>query len=271
MDQNTNIISASETAVSTDSGLNTINSLTATQPLASSNTLPLDSGHTAISGITDRLIDFLIVGGPVVWILLAMSIVAVSIVLIKFLQFFIVKPERVSAINASLTKWQQGKYELAEGLLNQKYSVEYVALTAMKALNSKNMSDTMLREELGRIATLKLNDLRSYLRPLELIATLSPLLGLLGTVLGMVVAFQQMEAAGNQVDPSVLSGGIWQALLTTAVGLSVAIPVVVAHTWAERKVERVSALMNDAITQIFTHKPATVKAVKTSKELSNVA
>ena len=68
----------------------------------------------------------------------------------------------------------------------------------------------------------------------------------------MIVAFQQMEAAGNQVDPSVLSGGIWQALLTTAVGLAVAIPVVTLHNWMERKVERVAALMNDTVTQIFT-------------------
>jgi biopolymer transport protein ExbB len=55
------------------------------------------------------------------------------------------------------------------------------------------------------------------------------LLGLFGTVLGMVEAFRQLELAGSQVDPAVLSGGIWQALLTTAVGLAVAIPAVLAH------------------------------------------
>lgn len=109
-----------------------------------------------------------------------------------------------------------------------------------------------MKEELDRVASLRLNQLRAYLRPLEVIASLSPLLGLLGTVLGMIVAFQQMEAAGNQVDPSVLSGGIWQALLTTAVGLAVAIPAVMAHNWMERKVERVAALMSDTVTRIFT-------------------
>ena len=68
----------------------------------------------------------------------------------------------------------------------------------------------------------------------------------------MIVAFQQMEAAGNQVNPSVLSGGIWQALLTTAVGMAVAIPVVAVHAWLERKTERVAALMSDSVTQVFT-------------------
>jgi biopolymer transport protein ExbB len=97
-----------------------------------------------------------------------------------------------------------------------------------------------------------LHELRAFLRPLEVIATLSPLLGLLGTVLGMIVAFQQMEAAGRQVDPTVLSGGIWQALLTTAVGLAVAIPVVAVHSWLERKTDRVAHHMNDAVTRVFT-------------------
>ena len=61
--------------------------------------------------------------------------------------------------------------------------------------------------------------MRSHLRVMEVIANLAPLIALLGTVLGMIEAFQAMELAGKQVDPSVLSGSIWEALLTTAVGL----------------------------------------------------
>ena len=59
----------------------------------------------------------------------------------------------------------------------------------------------------------------------------APLLGLLGTVFGMIDAFQQMEMAGNNINPSTLSGGIWEALLTTAVGLSVAIPTVLFESY----------------------------------------
>jgi biopolymer transport protein ExbB len=68
----------------------------------------------------------------------------------------------------------------------------------------------------------------------------------------MILAFQRMEEAGSQVDPSVLSGGIWQALLTTAVGLIVAIPVVALHNWLERKAERVAGVMQDVTTRVFT-------------------
>ena len=80
-----------------------------------------------------------------------------------------------------------------------------------------------------------------------------------------------MAAAGNQVDPSVLSGGIWQALLTTAVGLTVAIPVVAAHTWLERKIERIAILMNDVVTQLFTSHITLENVATNAKGLNHAA
>ena len=97
-----------------------------------------------------------------------------------------------------------------------------------------------------------LDVLRSNLRTLEVIATLSPLLGLFGTVLGMINAFQELQNAGNQVDPGILSGGIWLALTTTAIGLAVAIPAVLAHNWLDRRVERHERFMESSVTQVFT-------------------
>ncbi|KKM70936.1 hypothetical protein LCGC14_1435700 [marine sediment metagenome] len=201
-----------------------------------------------------QFMEFMQVGGPVVWILTAFSVIALTIVLVKICQLISTKPESSKHIKASLRAWEKGENILALQTLNSKRPVDEVVMLAIRGLSDKSTDINLLKEELDRIATLRLNQLRAYLRPLEVIATLSPLLGLLGTVLGMIVAFQQMEAAGNQVDPSVLSGGIWQALLTTAVGLAVAIPVVTMHNWLERKVERVAALMNDAVTQVFTVK-----------------
>jgi len=112
--------------------------------------------------------------------------------------------------------------------------------------------ETMVREEVSRIAKNHIARLRSWLRPLELIASLSPLLGLLGTVLGMIEAFRRLESAGNHVDPALLSGGIWQALLTTAVGLVVAIPVLLAHQWLDRRVDNCTHHMEDLTTRVFT-------------------
>ncbi|HAK63791.1 MAG TPA: flagellar motor protein MotA, partial [Alphaproteobacteria bacterium] len=82
-----------------------------------------------------------------------------------------------------------------------------------------------VEEEIGRIGGNQLVAMQSYFRWLEVIGNIAPLLGLLGTVMGMITAFQQLELAGSKVNPSILAGGIWEALLTTQVGLMVAIPV----------------------------------------------
>ncbi len=91
------------------------------------------------------------------------------------------------------------------------------------------------QEEIGK--------LRKNLRVLEVIATISPLMGLLGTVIGMVKAFNKVAQYKGQVDPSLLAGGIWEALLTTAAGLALAIPVVILLNYFERKVEAISFLL----------------------------
>lgn len=197
--------------------------------------------------------EFLDIGGPVVWILIAMSITALSIILLKVWQFVTTKPETLGTLDTALSMWRRGEcHEALMELDREVFSGEVVEI-AMYNLTQTQMEEDILREELDRVASAKLNDLRTLLPALEAIGTLSPLLGLLGTVLGMIGAFQAMEAAGTQVDPSVLSRGIWQALITTALGLSVAIPSLIAFNWMDRKIQRVATQMSDLVTQVFTH------------------
>lgn len=91
---------------------------------------------------------------------------------------------------------------------------------------------------------------------LELVATIAPLLGLLGTVLGMIAAFQVLQGSGNQADPADLAGGIWVALLTTAAGMAVAIPAGIALSWFEGITDRLQADLEDLATRIFIAAPA---------------
>ncbi len=100
-----------------------------------------------------------------------------------------------------------------------------------------------LTEKLSVIAQEEVNKLSKNIRALEVIATISPLMGLLGTVVGMVQAFNKVAEYKGQVDPSILAGGIWEALLTTAAGLTVAIPVTVMLHYFDRKIERRSFLL----------------------------
>jgi len=201
----------------------------------------------------DQLQSLVDAGGPIVVILLLLSTIALAVVLLKWWQLSHLRVESRSAVNEALTHWLKHESTAAinrlDGLRQPTARLVHLALINLRRPDI-NLAD--LREELTRVASQYLEDLHSHLRTLEVIATLSPLLGLLGTVLGMIEAFQQLEVSGNQINPGVLSGGIWQALLTTAFGLSVAIPVVLAHSWLERKVDRCRHNMEDAVTQVFT-------------------
>ena len=68
----------------------------------------------------------------------------------------------------------------------------------------------------------------------------------------MIEAFQALEQAGARADPSTLSGGIWEALLTTAAGLSVAIPTVAALNWLEQMHDNFRSIMEDTMSRLFT-------------------
>ncbi len=83
----------------------------------------------------------------------------------------------------------------------------------------------------------EIRGLERSLPVLSTIANIAPLLGLAGTVLGMVRAFAQIEDLHGKVDASVLAGGIWQALLTTLFGLAVAIPTVIAYNYLAARVQ----------------------------------
>ena len=92
----------------------------------------------------------------------------------------------------------------------------------------------------------------SGLRLLDLISMISPLLGLLGTVIGMVQSFQDLSLAEGSANASVLAGGIWLALLTTAGGLVVAIPAAIGASLLTGRVESAALKIESAVGQLLT-------------------
>ncbi|MEX2449315.1 MAG: MotA/TolQ/ExbB proton channel family protein [Rhodospirillales bacterium] len=205
-----------------------------------------------VSGMFDRALDLVFAGGPVVAILLVMSVVALAVIILKLWQFRSVKLSDRRSARRAVALHRAGKtreaFSVAAGSTNP---VTRVIALAIGGRLRGDLAEHAVREEVARFAADLLDSLRAYLRPLEVIATLAPLLGLFGTVLGMIDAFQQLEQAGSRVNPAVLSGGIWEALLTTAVGLGVAIPAVAVLNWLERIVDRVAHDMEDGVAQIF--------------------
>lgn len=196
-------------------------------------------------------------GGPVIAVLLLMSVVGLAIILAKSMQFAINRIHRFTEARAAVDLFLSGDREAARAMVSRtRAPAARLTALAIHGLTAAPLDAPRLREELTRVGNDELRALRGGLRPLELIASLAPLLGLLGTVLGMIEAFQAMEREGAGVSPAVLSGGIWQALTTTAVGLGVAIPAVASLSWLESRVERLGQEMDSLVTRLFTQAPA---------------
>lgn len=191
-------------------------------------------------------------GGPVVWLLIVLSITALTVIFYKLWHFrYLGIEQRLAAEffeHFAKKEFAQARM-LIQGAKSPRAKILHRALDLIEHTQLKQQE---CKAELLRIAKAKYHELSAYLRPLEIIATIAPLMGLFGTVLGMINAFQAMETAGTSVDPSVLSGGIWQALLTTAVGLAVAIPVSILHGWFERRVENQASQYEDDLQRFFT-------------------
>lgn len=204
-------------------------------------------------GLIDRLLALLDAGGPVVVILLVCSVVAVTIVLLKFWQFHAARLGDRGRTAEAVVLLRRGRGEEALALLaRSRNPVAQVVAQAIQGRQRRELPEAVVREEVLRSGNEAIEGLRTHLSALEMIGSVAPLLGLFGTVLGMIEAFRRLSEAGSQVDPAILSAGIWEALLTTAVGLAVAIPVVVLCNWFEGRVERLAHEMENLVTQVFT-------------------
>ncbi len=192
-------------------------------------------------------------GGPVMAIVIGFSFVAMTITFLKLYQFARLRISAQAFIETALAQWHGKRPQEALTVLRASPNpVARVLESAMDELSRPNADEERVREEVLRVAAVQLKQLSSYLRGLESIATLAPLLGLLGTVLGMIEAFQAIESSAGRVDPALLAGGIWEALLTTAAGLALGIPALALSYWLESIVEGVRHRMEDAVTRVFT-------------------
>lgn len=199
---------------------------------------------------------FLNKGGPAIWAIAILSVVTMALILYKVWRLLRMGAWAGRTTEQAVRLWERGRAEDARARLARRTNIRAtVARRAMEVRQDLALSDGEAREEISRVAKNQLARARGGLRALELISTIAPLLGLLGTVLGMISAFQTLQEAGSRADPAALAGGIWEALLTTAAGMAVAIPAGVALTWFESVVDRAQGDMEDASVRILTHSP----------------
>ncbi|MBD3763589.1 MAG: MotA/TolQ/ExbB proton channel family protein [Rhodobacterales bacterium] len=204
-------------------------------------------------GLADRLAQFLAMGGPAMWAIAALSVATLALILWKVAQLFAFGAWSGGRVTErAVALWQAGQDAQALALLAPRRSIRaQLARAAMTAAANPALDRPAAEAEAARVGRALLAQATAGLRGLELAATLGPLLGLLGTVTGMIAAFQALQDTGARADPATLAGGIWEALLTTAAGMAVAIPASAALTWFDSVAETLRHDMEDAATRIL--------------------
>jgi len=216
--------------------------------------------------------DFLILGGPAIWAIALLSLVTLALIIWKALAFARLGVWRRARAERAVDLWQAGR--AAAALTEAEAGVglrAHFAAAALRARSDPAMTDDWAREETARVGRRSLADAGVGLRALELIAAIAPLLGLLGTVLGMIEAFQTLQSAGASADPTALAGGIWEALLTTAAGMAVAIPALLALSWGESVIDALRLDLEDIAARILNGPAPSRAHAPTSLRLSGGA
>jgi biopolymer transport protein ExbB len=209
----------------------------------------------AMSGAMSDLLAVLDRGGVVMWVIAALSVATTALILWKLWRLALAGAWSARRAEAAVAAWVRGDAGAAAQLAGGDLRSRLVR-AAMAARRDPALDEAAAREETLRVARAGLAEARAGLRALDLVATVAPLLGLLGTVLGMIAAFQALQETGARADPALLAGGIWEALLTTAAGMAVAIPAGVALVWFESVADRLQGDMEDLATRVFLRGPA---------------
>lgn len=186
------------------------------------------------------MIQWFFKGGPVMWPLLLCSIIAVAVAIERVI--FWVRERRCNdqvLIHRALHLTERGLFE--EAVATAHVSKDAVARILLNGLSHHHFS---LEGALEVAVQAELKRMKRYLSVLDTIITVAPLLGIFGTVTGILKAFGSLE--GRIPDPQIVSGGIAEAIITTVAGLGIAIPTVIAYNYFCAKVE-------DAAGRISTH------------------
>lgn len=187
--------------------------------------------------------ELMMKGGPVMWPLLACSVVALAVVFERLLFWMAVGfRKNQPLINRIFTLTEEGDFDTAVQEGEASRCLVCGILTA--GLAHRNYG---LVQSLEAAAMHEIEKMKRSLSVLDTIITLAPLLGILGTVAGIIVSFDLLGEAGLE-DPKAVTGGIAQALITTAAGLAIAIVALLPYNALTRKVEKVTRHIEQLVT-----------------------
>ncbi|MBN1956588.1 MAG: MotA/TolQ/ExbB proton channel family protein [Desulfuromonadales bacterium] len=194
------------------------------------------------------MIEIFVRGGPLMYPILVCSVIGWAIFMERLYAYFRVRAALVSQQQKVIDLLHQEHVEDAVEFCRQQLSpLTKILLVVLKSRGGTRAHLKALAEEIGEREAV---GLQRYLGLLGTIANISPLLGLLGTVLGMIKAFNVIATEGMGT-PATLGGGISEALITTAAGLSVAVPMILLHRYLTSRAERLVLELEEATMRII--------------------
>lgn len=195
------------------------------------------------------MLEFLAKGGILVTPILLCSVLALAIFAERVIRFAILRKRGRHVAERVATAVTAGDMAGARRAAGESRSPMGRILS--QGLDVGNQDQETLEMVLVHATETEVRDLSRYLQSLATIANIAPLLGLLGTVIGMIKAFMVIQQMGGKVNAAVLAGGIWEAMLTTALGLSVALPTMVAHSYLSARVDQYEARLQDGTVRLI--------------------
>ncbi len=189
------------------------------------------------------MIDFLAKGGVLVIPILLCSVLALAIFLERLIRFARMRSRGAGLAEKIAHLLKKGEDHQAYELAGSSNSPMGRVLT--QAIEVKDQDRETLETVIVHATEEEVRGLSNYIQALATIGNIAPLLGLLGTVIGLIKAFMVIQQMGGKVNAAVLAGGIWEAMLTTALGLAVALPTMVAHSYIVARVDKYEARLQD--------------------------
>ena len=188
-------------------------------------------------------------GGPLMWLILLNATVSIGIFLEKFFHFHRAQINTTDFVNGIRNALKRGNVIEAIALCDE--TPGPVAQVVKAGIVNRERSREEIREAMENAARTEIARLERRLVVLATIAQITPLLGFLGTVMGMIQMFKVIQEA-QLPSPGQLAGGVWEALLTTAAGLVVAVPAYVAYNYLVSRVQNLVLDMEKAANEFLT-------------------
>ncbi|MBU0568019.1 MotA/TolQ/ExbB proton channel family protein [bacterium] len=195
----------------------------------------------------DNLFNLVQKGGPVMIIIILVSLAAFTLIIKKWL-FLRKKMADPIFLEEFFARVREKDFVKAKALCQE--SLSPIAEILALGIDHREKEKERIRDLVHEIVLRELHDLEKYLSTIAVLATILPILGLLGTVTGMISTFEVLSKVGT-TDPAALAAGISEALLTTQAGLITALPTLLFHNFLSNKVDQITLDMEAALSRFL--------------------